>query len=61
MIRRVARALLLRLANPKRGGTWTCSECQTANEDGRATCMNGCGTRGPLAPGTSPTVERRAS
>lgn len=28
---------------------WTCPACGTVQEEGRARCMNGCGTNGPLA------------
>ncbi len=35
--------------NPRRGDTWTCPACGDENEEGRAQCMKGCGTAGPLA------------
>lgn len=29
---------------------WTCGDCGATQGTGRARCMNGCGTDGPLAP-----------
>lgn len=46
---------------PKREELWTCSACQTENEPGRAQCMNGCGTKGPLAPQPRPAEPEEAS
>lgn len=44
----VALRLLLALANAQIE-EWTCPDCGTSQESGRARCMNGCGTNGPLA------------
>lgn len=49
------------LAHPKREEDWTCPTCKTVQGTGRGQCMNGCGSRGPLAPPRPPKPEGAAS
>lgn len=50
------RRLLNLFGWPKRGDDWTCPTCGTSQGSGRAQCMNGCGTKGPLAPTPRPAA-----
>lgn len=50
-------AVAIWLANPKRGEPWNCPQCGTPNDPGRSQCMNGCGSRGPLAPPPRPAPD----